>query len=65
MTAKHYSIKEAAAILGISRQSLELWIDPASKYHKMTAVTIAGHRRVTAYELRRMLKLLEKEREAK
>ena len=53
-----YSIKEAAEILGISRQSLELWIDPASKYHKMTAVRIAGHWRIEAKEVRRMKKLL-------
>ena len=55
---KTYSIKEAAEILGISRQTLELWIDPSSKYYKMTAVKIAGHWRIERKELRRMKKLL-------
>ena len=57
--ARTYSIKEAAGLLGISRQTLENWIDPASKYYKMTAVRIAGHWRIERKEIRRMKKLIE------
>ena len=57
--ARTYSIKEAAGLLGISRQTLENWIDPASKYYKMTAVRIAGHWRIERKEIRRMKILIE------
>ena len=57
--ARTYSVKEAAAALGVSRQTLENWINPASKYYIMTAVRIAGHNRIEAAELRRVKKLME------
>lgn len=53
-----YSVKEAAGLLGISRQTLENWIDPQSKYYKMTAIRVAGHWRIERKEVRRMKKLL-------